>query len=141
MPFIAREMDHEPACGNPQSTLFVERSRSVKRKTLRFGMGFRVAIGNRRSEAAEMVIGPGDAEGDRCNRHRGSDQWLYVVSGTGIATVNGERYRLRERVLLLIEHGDKHEILNHGSDPLRTLNFYVPPAYTKGGETLPRGRR
>ena len=113
----------------------------MKRKMLRFGMGFRVAIGNRRSEAAEMVIGPGDAEGDRSNRHRGSDQWLYVVSGTGIATVNGKRYRLRERVLLLIEHGDKHEIRNNGSEPLRTLNFYVPPAYTKGGETLPRGRR
>jgi len=48
---------------------------------------------------------------------------------------------LRERALLLIEHGDKHEIRNNGSEPLRTLNFYVPPAYTKGGETLPRGRR
>ena len=113
----------------------------MKKKSLRFGMGFRVAIGNRRSEAAEMVIAPGDAEGDPGNRHRGSDQWLYVVSGTGVATVDGKRHPLRERMLLLIEHGDKHEIRNNGTAPLRTLNFYVPPAYTKGGETLPRGRR
>ena len=28
----------------------------MKRKNLRFGRGFRVAIGNRRSQAAEMVI-------------------------------------------------------------------------------------
>ncbi len=30
----------------------------MKRKLLRFGKGFRVAIGNRRCQAAEMVIPP-----------------------------------------------------------------------------------
>ena len=113
----------------------------MKRKSLRFGLGFRVAIGNRRAEAAEMVIGPGDAEGDPDNRHRGADQWLYVVAGAGVATINKKRYRLKERTLLLIEHGDRHEIRNNGKQPLRTLNIYVPPAYTKEGQTLPRGKR
>ena len=113
----------------------------MKKKSLRFGKGFRIALGNRRSEAAEMVIAPGDAEGGPGNRHRGSDQWLFVLSGTGIATVNDRRYRLKQNVLLLIEHGDRHEIRNSGKALLRTLNFYVPPAYTKGGDTLPRGRR
>ena len=55
----------------------------MKRKHLRFGKGFRVAIGNARSQAAEMVIVAGDAEGGPQNRHRGADQWLFVVSGTG----------------------------------------------------------
>ncbi len=113
----------------------------MKKKSLKFGKGFRVAIGNRRSEAAEMVIPPGDAEGDSSNRHRGADQWLYVVAGTGVAKVNGKRYPLREQTLLLIEKGDKHEIRNNGKELLRTLNFYVPPAYTKDGDTLPRERR
>ena len=31
----------------------------MKRKGLRFGRGFRVAIGNRRAQAAEMVVEPG----------------------------------------------------------------------------------
>ena len=31
----------------------------MKRKQLRFGLGFRVALGNRRSQAAEMVVKPG----------------------------------------------------------------------------------
>jgi hypothetical protein len=35
----------------------------MKRKRLRFGIGFRVAIGNGRSQAAEMVIPPGAQEG------------------------------------------------------------------------------
>jgi len=52
-----------------------------------------------------------------------------------------QQYPLRERTLLLIEHGDLHEIHNSGSEPLRTLNFYVPPAYAKDGKTLPRGKR
>src|SRR5262249_21735428 len=62
---------------------------TMKRKSLRFGKGFRVAVGNRRSQAAEMVLAAGDAEGGPDNRHRGSDQWLYVLSGTGTAVVNG----------------------------------------------------
>ena len=49
-----------------------------------------------------MTLAPGDSEGGPDNRHRGSDQWLYVVSGTGQATVNGKRYRLRAGTVLLI---------------------------------------
>jgi mannose-6-phosphate isomerase-like protein (cupin superfamily) len=66
----------------------------VKRKKLRFGAGFRVAIGNRRSQAAEMVVKPGKGEGDSRNRHRGADQWLFVEAGTGLAIVNRRRYDL-----------------------------------------------
>ena len=87
-----------------------------------------------------MVIRPGDAEGDARNRHRGADQWLCVVSGTGIARVNGRRIALRAGTLLLIEHRDRHEVRNTGRAPLRTLNLYVQPAYAKDGEPLPRGK-
>lgn len=112
----------------------------MKRKNLQFESGFRVILGNRFSQAAEMVLPPGEAEGGPENRHRGTDQWLYVVSGTGTATVNGKRYCLGEGTLLLIERGDEHEIRNNGEDVLRTLNFYVPPAYGEEGEELPPAR-
>ena len=109
----------------------------MQRKTLRFGKGFNVVLGNKRSQAAQMVIEPGDAEGSGENRHAGADQWLFVVAGSGVATVNGRRYPLRASTLLLIEHGDKHEIRNTGRRRLRTLNFSVPPAYTAAGDELP----
>ena len=112
----------------------------MQRKHLRFGKGFRVALGNRRSQAAEMVIAPGDSEGGPRNRHRGADQWLFVLSGTARARVNGKRYELSAGSLMLIERGDKHEIKNTGSNQLRTLNFYVPPAYRTSGDELPRGK-
>ena len=62
----------------------------MKLKRLRFGRGFRVAIGNRQAQAAEMVLEPGTAEGGSDNRHRGADQWLYVISGAGVARGAGD---------------------------------------------------
>ena len=113
----------------------------MRLKKLRLGVGFRVVPGNRRSQAAEMVIPPGDAEGDARNRHRGADQWLYVLAGSGQALVKGERHKLTKGSLILIERGERHEIKNTGRTLLRTLNFYVPPAYSKRGNELPRGKR
>lgn len=108
---------------------------------LRFGRGFKVVLGNRRAQAASMTIAPGDSEGGPDNRHRGADQWLFVESGVGIAIVEGRRYTLRAGTLILIERGTRHEIRNTGRRPLRTLDVYVPPAYTKSGDELPRGRK
>jgi mannose-6-phosphate isomerase-like protein (cupin superfamily) len=113
----------------------------MKQSHLRFGLGFRVALGNSRSQGAAMTLAPGDLEGGPDNRHRGADQWLFVVSGSGVALLNGRRTRLRAGSLVLIERGDRHEIRNTGRTPLRTLNIYVPPAYTTSGDELPRGRR
>ena len=101
---------------------------------------FAVVVGNRRSQAAEMVLPPGESQGGPDNRHRGADQWLFVVSGTGQAIVNRHRYRLRVGTLLLIERGDLHEIKNTGREKLVTLDFYVPPAYTEDGDELPAAK-
>src|SRR5918992_362872 len=114
---------------------------AMKRTSLRFGRGFRVAVGNRRSQSATMTLGPGDCEGGPDNRHRGADQWLFVSSGNGEVVVNGRRVKLTAGSLVLIERGNRHEIRNTGRTPLKTLNVYVPPAYTKAGDELPRGRK
>lgn len=87
-----------------------------------------------------MTIAPGGAEGGPTNRHRGADQWLFVVEGRGLATINGRDIRLRPGSLLLIENKDRHEIRNTGRQLLRTLNIYVPPAYTKDADELPRAK-
>lgn len=112
----------------------------MQHKSLRFGKGFRVAFGNRRGQAAEMVIEPGGSEGGTDNRHRGADQWLFVVSGDGNARVAGKQVTLRPGVLLLIEQDESHEIRNTGETPLKTLNFYAPPAFEEDGDPTPAGR-
>ena len=112
----------------------------MRHKRVQFGKGFRVLFGNKRSQAAQMTLEPGQTEGGPDNQHRGADQWMFVVRGVGEAIVNGEHIPLRADTLVLIQRGDTHEIRNLGRGPLRTLNFYVPPAYTAAGDELPAGR-
>jgi mannose-6-phosphate isomerase-like protein (cupin superfamily) len=109
-------------------------------KHLQFGRGFRVVLGDDHSQAAQMTLGPGETEGGPDNRHRGADQWFFVVSGEGVAVVAGELVDLRAGTLVLIGRGQTHEIRNTGREPLRTLNVYVPPAYTPEGDELPAGQ-
>jgi len=113
----------------------------MQRKSLRFGKGFRVAFNVRRAQAAEMVLAPGESEGSADNRHRGTDQWLYVVAGTGIAVVEGQRVPLKAGTLLVIERRERHEVRNTGRGLLKTLNFYNPPAFDGNGDPVGPGRR
>jgi mannose-6-phosphate isomerase-like protein (cupin superfamily) len=112
----------------------------MQHKHLQFGQGFKIVLGDRHSQAAQMTLAPGTTEGGPDNRHKGADQWLFVVSGAGSATIEGERIELREGTLVLIQRGETHEIRNTGEEPLRTLNFYVPPGYTEDGDELPAGK-
>ncbi len=112
----------------------------MKRTSVGHKPGFNILIGNDRSQAASMVIAPGGSEGSADNRHKGADQWLYIETGSGEALVNGHVYPLSAGALVLIEHGDRHEIRNTGTTPMKTLNFYVPPAYTASGDELPAGK-
>ncbi len=111
----------------------------MRRTAVAFHKGFRVLIGDGHSQAASMVIAPGDREGGSDNRHRGADQWLYVESGMGEAHINGHTYAIEARTLILIQRGDTHEIRNTGQTPLKTLNIYVPPAYSSTGDALSAG--
>lgn len=50
--------------------------------------------GNDRSQAALMILAAGESAGGPDNRHRGADQWLYVIGGEGEAIVwRGSRFR------------------------------------------------
>ena len=87
-----------------------------------------------------MVIAPHGREGGGDNRHKGADQWLYVADGTGEAIIEGRRMKLEPGSLVLIMRGEAHEIRNTGGVAMKTLNFYVPAAYSPDGEELPAGK-
>lgn len=91
--------------------------------------GFELLAKTGRGQTATMVLDPGGSTGGPHNRHEGSDQWLYVISGKGKAVVEGDTRRLEEGSLLLIEAGEAHEISNSGESPLETFSIYSPPAY------------
>jgi mannose-6-phosphate isomerase-like protein (cupin superfamily) len=93
----------------------------MKIADVQFEPGFHVLTGNGRSQAALMVIEPGERGGGADNLHKGADQWLYVESGEGQAKINGEVFAIAKGSLVLIEHGDRHEIRNELSISIRHL--------------------
>jgi len=75
-PLVGRAMHRQRRGGRGLLSIIFHESNSanreprIKRKSLMFGLGFRVAIGNRRAEAAEAVIAFDDAESDPGNSSR-----------------------------------------------------------------------
>ena len=94
---------------------------------------FDVLASTRSAQAAMMTLRPGQSTGAPQNEHPHSEQWLFVISGTGKARVGKRQIALRENSLLLIEKRESHQIVNIGRRALITLNLYAPPAYTKDG--------
>jgi len=101
----------------------------MRRTHLDFDRFFDVRVSTDDAQAAEMTLEPGTSTGGPDNFHADSDQWLYVVSGSGRATVDGDDVRLETGDLVVVEAGETHEIENDGDVDLCTLNLYVPPDY------------
>ena len=95
---------------------------------------FKVLASTRSAQAAMMTLQPGEDTGEPQNEHPDSEQWLFVIAGSGQARVGKRRVGLAEGSLLLIEKGEVHQVRNTGRKPLVTLNFYAPPAYTASGK-------
>lgn len=101
---------------------------------------FDVLTSTRLAQAAKMSLRAGGASDSRpSNEHPRSEQWLFVLAGTGEAVIQDRsgkvrRIKLGPNSLLVIERGERHQIKNTGRRQLATLNIYVPPAYTGDGE-------
>jgi mannose-6-phosphate isomerase-like protein (cupin superfamily) len=96
---------------------------------------FKVLASTATAQAAMMILKPGQSTSDEPeNEHPRCEQWLFVLSGSGKATVGKRRVALKPNSLLVIEQGEPHQITNTGRSPLTTLNLYAPPAYTGKGD-------
>jgi mannose-6-phosphate isomerase-like protein (cupin superfamily) len=108
---------------------------------------FNLLASTREVQAAMMTLRSGDASDEEpSNEHSGSEQWLFVISGSGDAKIGKRRGQLRRiklepGSLLIIEKGELHQIVNSGKRSLRTINFYAPPAYDEEGEPVGPLRR
>lgn len=101
---------------------------------------FDLLVQTRDLQAAKMTLRPGATSDDEpSNEHPRCEQWVFVISGTGEASIGKRRSSLRRvklaaNSLLLIEKGELHQIKNTGKRSLVTINFYAPPAYDDDGE-------
>ena len=95
---------------------------------------FNLLAHTRNIQAAMMTLRPGGTSDDEpSNEHIGSEQWLFVISGSGEAKIGKRRGQLRrvkigENSLLMIEKGELHQINNTGNDAAND-QLLCPPAY------------
>lgn len=57
--------------------------------------------------------------------HKLAEEWYYVLSGSGVAVLNGERHELRTGDFLRLPPGTTHGF-STGDEPLVMLDFHTP---------------
>lgn len=77
-----------------------------------------------RTEMISLVLHRGI--GNALPRLDQADQWLLVLSGRGVATINGRDVPLKPGTLLLIEPGELRELRCNGDRPLLAVLFRAP---------------
>ena len=108
---------------------------------------FDVLASTRLAQAAMMILRAGaKSDAQLSNEHPRCEQWLFVISGFGVATIvprarSRRTVKLRPGSLLVIGRGELHQIRSLGDRPCRTINFYVPPGYTDEGELRPNAKK
>jgi mannose-6-phosphate isomerase-like protein (cupin superfamily) len=86
---------------------------------------FRIVAGTKRSQVAVMVLFPGEISTYEDIQDIKSEQWFYIISGCGWARVESKEVRLGRGTMLLIEAGEKYQIVST-TEQLEILNFFVP---------------
>jgi mannose-6-phosphate isomerase-like protein (cupin superfamily) len=109
----------------------------MKVTQVKASVDFDILQSSRSSQATVMVLQPGDSTGEMMNEHPWSEQWLFVISGSGSVRTPTRRLKLRKNSLVLIEKRERHQVVNTGRRPMVSLNLYVPPAYDSSGEPAP----
>ena len=96
----------------------------MKSTMVEFTEAFEVKLGDARSQAAVMVIAPGQAEGGLDNRHRGADQWLLCRLGERRGDRGSTCALLEPGTLMLIERGEAPRDSKHrGRTPCHAQLF------------------
>ena len=58
--------------------------------------------------------------------HEGSDKVYYVVQGRGLFQVGGEEKQLGEGEIVMAASGERHGVVNNGSERLVVLVYMAP---------------
>lgn len=90
----------------------------------------RVLWTGKNTQLVIMTIPPGGEIGEEV--HEDTDQILTFVSGTGEATVSGEKRTVAQGDLVVVPAGRTHNFVNNGENPLILYTVYGPPEHADG---------
>ncbi len=86
---------------------------------------FQMIGGTKRTQVAVMVIFPGEFCSSEDIEDLRSDQWFYIISGSGMAKVEHSDIKISKGSMLLVEAGERYQIIST-VEQLSILNFFVP---------------
>ncbi len=82
---------------------------------------------------SQLVVMSIPSEGEiGMERHDSVEQTLFILSGTGVAILNGDRKDLHPGDALVVTPGIEHDVLNTGAVPLKIFTVYSPPNHLDG---------
>lgn len=81
------------------------------------------------------VAKPGETRGPHL--HRGFEECIYVLRGTGVVTAESGELPVAPGDLVLIPPDEKHATRNTGSEPLVLLCFFPEPNVGAGTKEFP----
>ena len=84
---------------------------------------------DKRVQVVLMSLLPGEEIGMETHR---ADQTTFFVAGTGQAIIDGAKSSVSANHMIVIPQGAEHNIVNHGSEPLKLFSVYAPPAEPHG---------
>lgn len=90
----------------------------------------KVLFTNKHSQVVLMSIKPGEDIGLETHEH--NDQFLYFVSGSGIAHVAGEEHEIKAGDAVDVPAGTEHNFTNTGNADLKLFTVYAPPEHPDG---------
>jgi mannose-6-phosphate isomerase-like protein (cupin superfamily) len=74
---------------------------------------------------AEATISPDETT--EYHLHKKSDEIYFVLEGSGVFEIEGEKKKVEKNDCMFIKAGSKHKIKNIGMAPLKILCFCSPP--------------
>lgn len=85
------------------------------------------------SQHSQLVLMSIPAGGDiGMEVHNTVDQFLFFVSGTGEAILNGESQPISAGEVVVVPAGTEHNFINTGADDLKLFTTYSPPNHPDG---------
>lgn len=89
----------------------------------------RVIYTAKNSQLVLMSLKPGEEIGEEVHD---VDQFIRCDAGTGQAVLNDVPHEFSDGFAVVVPAGEKHNIINSGSEPMKIYTLYAPPHHRDG---------
>ena len=90
----------------------------------------RVLYTGKNLQLVVMTLQPGDEIGSEVHTDR--DQFFRFEEGNGVVVIDGKENAVEDGSAVIVPAGARHNVINHGSAPLKLYTLYAPPEHKDG---------